>query len=178
MDFLRKEIYSLIRSQEDVFDFIQDFGLDGFWYCEVENIENQWINPKFWNGLGYSVPEISQFGKGFQSVAFQEDIEELISGALNHFQFSDAVFNQYIRFIEKSQQTVLMFCHVKCVRDNSGKPVRFLCGLVKNQIQNSDAESKFYKSVLNSQSIYINRIDGEGIYTYVNDYFCEAFGYG
>lgn len=180
MDFLKKELYNLI-SKEEIFDFIQDFGLDGFWYGEINRPTYQWVNPKLWNGLGYTAQEISNFNNGIQNVVFQEDIEELINGALNHFQISDTVFSQKVRFIEKSQQTVLMVCYVKCIRDEKGKPDRFLCGLIRNQRDTEDEksseESKIYKSVVNSQSIYITRIDWEGTYTYVNDYFCEAFGY-
>ncbi|GLU53827.1 PAS domain S-box protein [Dyadobacter frigoris] len=179
MDFLKKELYNLISSQENVFDFIQDFGLDGFWYCDVEKPTNQWVNPKLWNGLGYSLQDISQFKIGIQAIVFKEDIEELLNGALSHFQSSDSIFNLTVRFIEKGQHTAWMFCHVKCIRDERGKPFRFLCGVVKNQIneENNNEESRFYKSVLNSQSIYITRINWEGTYTYVNDFFCQAFGY-
>ncbi|WP_159473107.1 PAS domain-containing hybrid sensor histidine kinase/response regulator [Dyadobacter sp. 3J3] len=179
MDFLKKELYNLISSQEDIFDFIQDFGLDGFWYCDVDKFENQWINPKFWNGLGYFTKEISNFYHSVQSVSFNEDIEELVKGALSHFQFSDTIFKITARFIEKNQQTVLMNCHVKCIRDTNGKPFRFLCGVVKNETEGekSRKESKFYESVLNSQSIFITRIDWKGTYTFVNDYFCKTFGY-
>ncbi|MCF0058661.1 PAS domain S-box protein [Dyadobacter sp. CY356] len=181
MDFFKDEFYKLLSGQEDIFDFIQEFALDGFWFCEVGKPENQWVNPKFWNGLGYNAQDISRFGNGIQSVAFQEDIEELYNSSLNHFQFSESVFNQTVRFIEKSQQAVLMTCHVKIVRGADGKPARILCGLVKNQHESdgedNNKESKFYNSVLNSQAIYITRIDSFGIYTYVNDYYCKAFGY-
>ncbi|MFC6192002.1 PAS domain S-box protein [Dyadobacter subterraneus] len=174
---MKKELYSLIGNSEEIFDFIQNLALDGFWYYEVGHPGNQWINPKLWNGLGYTAEELSPFNSGVSGIAFQKDLENCHNNALIHFQTSGTVFSQTVRFIEKSQQTIRMSCHVKCIRDEDGKPFRFLCGLVRNQIENTSEESRFYESVLNSQSIYITRINWEGNYTYVNDYFCQAFGY-
>ena len=182
MDYLKAELYSLISRREDVFDFIQEFGLDGFWYWDLENPENQWVNPKLWKSLGYNQDKQKPSEDNLQTVTYQSDIEDVIKNALKYCEVFDTSFKKTIRFVHKNQFTVWMHCHLKCIQDENGKPVRFLCcaNLISNGSEDDTAASEedlFYQSVLNNQSIYINRINWDGNYTYVNEYFCTAFGY-
>jgi len=182
MDYLKKELYSLIRSREDVFDFIQEFALDGFWYWNLNQPEHQWANPKLWVSLGYEASNVPLLKNKLQTIAYQEDIEGLLQEALSYFASSETPFEKRIRFVHKNQYTLWMHCHIKCICDETGEPFGFLCAArissegIEDDKTASD-ESAFYNSVLNSQSIYITRIDWEGNYTYVNEYFCKVFGY-
>ena len=56
--YLKKELYELIRTDESIFDFIQESALDGLWYRDLENPENEWMNTKFWTVLGYNAEEM------------------------------------------------------------------------------------------------------------------------
>ena len=38
-NYLKKELYELIKSDERIFDFIQESCLDGMWYWDLENPE-------------------------------------------------------------------------------------------------------------------------------------------
>lgn len=180
MEYLKRELYTLIGNCEDAFDFIQESGLDGFWYWDLERPDNQWANPKLWNSLGYNPQQVSLFKNDLQTIVYQEDVDGLIERVLRHFSVFETEFETTIRFVHKSQYTLWMLCAIKCIRDDSGKPVRFLCGVVLSSNDDDETlsdESRFYQSVLNNQSIYITRIDWEGNYTYVNEYFCKAFGH-
>ena len=57
-NYLKKELYELIKSDERIFDFIQESCLDGMWYWDLENPEEEWMNPKFWEVLGYNPSEM------------------------------------------------------------------------------------------------------------------------
>ncbi|MCF2443792.1 PAS domain S-box protein [Dyadobacter sp. CY345] len=181
MDYLKKEFYSLISKREDIFDFIQQLGLDGFWYWDLENPDNQWASPKLWSSLGYTAQDLPLFRNNLQTIAFQSDIENLAEVALLFCDTPGAVFKKVIRFVHKTQFTVWMRCHIKCICNEQGRPIRFVCGA--NVITNENdgnlyirEETRFHQLVLNNQSIYITRINWEGNYTYVNEYFCKAFG--
>ncbi|MDQ6481543.1 PAS domain S-box protein [Dyadobacter sp. LHD-138] len=182
MEYLKRELYTLIGKSEEAFDFIQEFGLDGFWYWDLEKPENQWANPRLWSTLGYSPEPMSLFKNDLQTIVYQEDIDGLIEKALRHFAVFESRIEMRIRFVHKSQYTLWTHCTIKCIRDESGKPARLLCGVVLATSDNEEdeslsEESRFYQSVLNNQSIYITRINWEGNYTYVNEYFCKAFGH-
>jgi PAS domain S-box-containing protein len=181
MEYLKKEFYTLIGKSEDVFDFIQEYGQDGFWYWDLEKPENQWANPKFWNSLGYNVGRGYLFRNDEKPFVSKENVKELLEELLLHFSVSETDFKKIIRFVHKTRYTLGAFCTIRCIRDSSGKPVRLLCGILLStqdlEDESLSEEARFYQSVLNNQSIYITRIDVNGYYTYVNEYFSKAFGY-
>ena len=56
--YLEEELFLLIKKNNEVFDFIQDFALDGLWYWDLDNPNNEWMNKKFWLTLGYEPGEL------------------------------------------------------------------------------------------------------------------------
>lgn len=43
-NYLKKELYKLIKSDESIFDFIQESSLDGLWNWDLEQPEEEYIN--------------------------------------------------------------------------------------------------------------------------------------
>ena len=172
MDYLKQEIYSLVGRDIELFDFIQEYGLDGFLFWDLSNPMNKWANPKFYNSFGYNAGEMMEL----ETLFFPKEIDDLREQALIYFQSSDSSFEKVVHFIHKNQQTVWTTCRIKCIRNEENTPVRFLCCVKKFDVQQEE-ESKFYQNVLNNKSVYIARIDKHGNYSYVNDYFCNSFGY-
>ena len=41
-NYLKKELYDLVKTNPSIFDFIQSGSLDGMWYWDLENAENEW----------------------------------------------------------------------------------------------------------------------------------------
>jgi len=181
MDYLKTEFYNLLVKQEDIFDFVQQFGLDGIWYWDIVQPLNQWTNPALWHSLGHDAKELPSFKTNLQAIAYNSDIDNLIEEAMLHWQQSHTYFEKIIRFVHKDQFPIRMRCFFKCISDESGKPNRMLCcGIVipedSEELSELGADNLFHQSVLNNQSIYITKINLEGNYTYVNEYFCRAFG--
>lgn len=52
-NYLKEELYALIKKDDYIFDFIQKSSLDGLWFWDLDNPENEWMNSKFWTTLGY-----------------------------------------------------------------------------------------------------------------------------
>ena len=52
-NYLEKELYELIRTDNSIFTFLQSGSLDGIWYWDLENPENEWMSERFWTTLGY-----------------------------------------------------------------------------------------------------------------------------
>ena len=53
MSQLKEELYQLIKNDRLIFDFIQEYALDGLWFFDLENTDKHWVNNKFWITLGY-----------------------------------------------------------------------------------------------------------------------------
>jgi hypothetical protein len=114
MDYLKQEIYSLAGREIVIFDFIQEYGLNGFWFWDLQNPAHKWINPGFYNSLGYSAAESTMLEDGLETIGFSKDIKDLFENALLHFQSSDAVFTKSIFFNHKNGQVLKMVCRIKC----------------------------------------------------------------
>jgi len=46
--YLKDELYGLVSNSPAIFDFLQNGSLDGLWYWDIQNPENEWMNARFW----------------------------------------------------------------------------------------------------------------------------------
>ena len=54
MKTTQNKFYELLKTNEAVFDFFQQYALDGLVYHDISKHENSWINTKLYNVLGYT----------------------------------------------------------------------------------------------------------------------------
>lgn len=50
----QNKFYELLKTNEAVFDFFQQYALDGLVYQDISKHENSWVNTKLYNVLGYT----------------------------------------------------------------------------------------------------------------------------
>lgn len=180
-NYLKKELYELIRSEPAVFDFLQNAALDGFWYWDLENPDEEWMNPKFWHTLGYDPNEMPHKASAWQDIIFSEDLAAAKAKVKEHLDNPDIPYDQVVRYRHKKGHTVWIRCRGMAIRDESGRPIRML-GAHHDITAQKEAEISWKKehatlqNILNKSSIYVIKTDMEGLYTYVNDYFCDRLG--
>ncbi|BAO56042.1 sensor histidine kinase [Nonlabens marinus] len=126
MNYLKKELYKLIQKDPKIFDFIQDSALDGLWYWDIENMEEEWMNPKFWTTLGYDPEKMPHKAAAWQSIIDPEDLELAVENCQKHFQNPDFPYDQTVRYKHKEGHTVWIQCRGLAIRDDEGKPIRML----------------------------------------------------
>lgn len=165
-NYLKKELYELIKTDEKIFDFIQESSLDGMWYWDLENPENEWMNPKFWTVLGYNPDEMPHKSSAWQNIINQDDLKLAIENFTRHCQDPNHPYNQIVRYTHKNGSTVWIRCRGMAIRNESGKPVRMLGAhqdITEEKLLQSDIEksTQIYKNII--QSIPI----GMFIYEYV-----------
>jgi PAS domain S-box-containing protein len=124
--YLKKELYELIRTDERIFDFIQDSSLDGLWYWDLENPENEWMNAKFWTVLGYNPDEMPHKSNAWQHIVNQDDLKLALDNFTKHCENPDHPYDQVVRYTHKDGSTVWIRCRGLAIRDSNGKPVRML----------------------------------------------------
>jgi len=124
--YLKKELYSLIKSNENIFDFIQNNSFDGLSYWDLENPENKWMNTRFWTVLGYLPDEMPHKSTAWQGIINQDDLK-LASDTCNRYaENPNHPFDQMIRYTRKDGSIVRMLCRGLAIRDKEGKPIRML----------------------------------------------------
>ncbi len=126
MNYLQKELYQLIKEEDTIFDFLQQSSLDGLWYWDIENPENEWMNPTFWETLGYNPAEMPHQASAWQDIIFPEDGQKALKQAQAHFADPACPYDQVVRYRHKQGHTVWIRCRGIAIRDKAGKPVRML----------------------------------------------------
>ncbi|MFD1096167.1 PAS domain S-box protein [Salegentibacter chungangensis] len=124
--YLKEELYEIICRDASVFTFIQDYGPDGLWLWDLKKPENLWMNPKFWDSLGYS--SIST-RPAWEKLIFPEDLKELQRELAGQQEEPATPYSFLLRFYHFSGYTIWMNCKLKLIEDESSGFTRALGAL-------------------------------------------------
>lgn len=125
-NYLKDELYNLIQSDISIFEFIQSGSLDGIWYWDLENPENEWMSPRFWEVIGYDPNEMKPLASEWQNIIFQDDLQIATKNFQQHLADPNHPYDQTVRYKHKNGSTVWVRCRGIAIRDKDGKPVRLL----------------------------------------------------
>lgn len=124
--YLKQELYELVKSDSKIFDFIQKGSLDGMWYWDLENPENEWMSEKFWSELGYDPTQMEHKASAWQEIINQDDLSVAIDNFNKHCADPTYPYDQIVRYTHKDNSTVYIRCRGLAIRDDEGKPIRML----------------------------------------------------
>lgn len=125
-NYLKKELYALIKTDDSIFEFIQAGSLDGIWYWDLKNNENEWLSPKFWEILGYDPKEMKHLTSEWQEIIFQEDLQLAFTEIQSYLNDPSGVYQQTLRYRHKNGSTVWVRCRGVAILDENGTPIRML----------------------------------------------------
>ncbi|WP_103072445.1 PAS domain-containing sensor histidine kinase [Aquimarina sediminis] len=125
-NYLKEELYALIKSDDFIFDFIQESSLDGLWFWDLDNPDNEWMNSKFWTTLGYNPNDMPHSASAWQDLINQEDLKKVYSNFTKHCEDASHPYDQIVRYRHRLGHTVWIQCRGLAIRDNNGKPIRML----------------------------------------------------
>ena len=183
-NYLKEELYKELRESTSLFDFIQDSVLDGLWYWDLENPEQEWMNHKFWRVLGYDPKEKKHLSGEWQDIINQDDLQTATQTVLKHLENPEIPYDQVVRYRHKEGHTVWIRCHGLAIRDKEGRPIRMI-GVhnditeiqnAKEQIEEKNASMGKYIDLVNKY-IITSSTDFNGVITEVSQAFCDISGY-
>ncbi len=125
-NYLENELYERMRTDNELFGFLLQGSLDGAWYRDIEHPEQEWINNRFWELLGFDPSEKKHLASEWQDLIFPEDLEVAMKNFKLHCADPDHPYDQVVRFRHKDGSTVWVRCRGIAIRDGSGKPIRML----------------------------------------------------
>ena len=142
-NYLKTELYSLIKQDERIFDFIQQGVTDGLWYWDLTNPENEWMNARFWSELGYDPLEKKHLASEWQDIINQDDLALALDNFNKHCADPNHPYDQEVRYKHKNGSTVWIRCRGLVIRDDDDTPIRML-GAHSNitALKESEARSK------------------------------------
>lgn len=123
---LKTEFYQLVREDPDIFEFIRASSLDGMWYWDLENPEEEWTDDRFWQVLGYDATSRPESSLAWQTHIFPEDFDLTIDNLQKHLLDPMYPYDHILRFRHKSGSTVWIRSRGMVIRDKNDKPIRML----------------------------------------------------
>jgi PAS domain S-box-containing protein len=124
--YLKTELYEYLKKNNTIFDFLQDAILDGIWYWDLENSENEWMNEKFWEIMGYDPKIMPQTPKSWQKVMQEDDLKTTLINFQKHLEDENHPYDQTVRYFHRDGRIIWIRCRGKAIRDQNGKPIRML----------------------------------------------------
>ena len=124
--YLKKELYDLVKTDNTIFDFIQDSSLDGIWYWDLDNPEEEWMSPKFWSVLGYDYTVMPHKSSAWRDIVNADDLKLSNELFIKHCENPEIPFDQTVRYTHKNGSIVWIRCRGLAIRDKAGKPIRML----------------------------------------------------
>ncbi|MFP8488706.1 PAS domain S-box protein [Gracilimonas sp. Q87] len=156
-NYLKKELYELIKTDESIFDFIQEGPLDGLWYRDLESPENMWMNNRFWEVLGYDPEDMPHKSAAWQDIIHEDDLAITNENFRKHSENPKHLYNQLVRYTHKNGSTVWIRCRGMIIRDETGKPVRLL-GAHHDITETKNKELGAEKASLRDKSYHLANI--------------------
>jgi len=127
MNYLHQELIQKLQEDQRIFDFLCEGSLDGVWYWDLTDNENEWMSPEFWKTLGYDPNTREHKASEWQDLIFAEDLETaniLMQESINNP--DRPCYQQVVRYHHADGGTVYIRCRGYVVRDNDGNPIRIL----------------------------------------------------
>lgn len=175
-NYLKKELYNLIKKDSSIFEFIQSGSLDGIWYWDLEKPENEWMSQKFWETLGYDPKKRKHLTDEWQDIIFQEDLKVALYNLEKHCQDPNHFYDQVVRYKHKDGSTVWIRCRGLAIRDENKKAIRMLgahadiTGLKKAEAEISRLKEE-YETIFNGtqDAMFLIRVLGKGDFRYIRN---------
>lgn len=184
-NYLKEELYTLIKKESKIFDFIQKAALDGIWYWDLENPSNEWLSPEFWETLGYDYKDKIHSPSAWQDIIFEEDLPKVLKNFDLHCENSEHPFDQVVRYKHHNGSTVWIRCRGLAIRDKNGVALRMLGAHIDITEQKKVEEeikkiSSEYEKVFNSaqNALFLIEVLDENKFKYIrtNQYHQEKTG--
>lgn len=83
-NYLRDELYSLLQSDTKIFEFLRQGSLDGLWYWNLEQPEDEWMDSRFWEVLGFDPASREHKASEWQDLIHPDDLELAIKNFQRH----------------------------------------------------------------------------------------------
>ena len=124
--YLASELEDLIRSDNSIWEFLQRGSLDGCWYWDLENPDQEWMSPEFWKLFGIDPASKSHDPAEWQDIIFPEDGSVALENFHKHCADPNHPYDQIVRYRHADGSTVWVRCRGIAIRDETGKPLRML----------------------------------------------------
>lgn len=124
--YLKKELYERIQRDPQIFEFLQAGSLDGIWYWDLTEPENEWMSGRLWETFGYAPEEKKHLATEWQELIHPDDLKLAIDNFNKHTEDPSHPYDQLVRYRHRKGHWVTVRCRGLILRNENGNPVRML----------------------------------------------------
>lgn len=124
--YLEEELSQLIRTDPSIWQFLQEGSLDGVWYWDIENPEQEWMSPEMWRLFGIDPATKRHDPAEWQDLINPDDLKLALENFHAHCADPGHPYDQIVRYRHADGSTVWVRCRGIAIRDAAGKPLRML----------------------------------------------------
>ncbi|WP_019961124.1 PAS domain-containing sensor histidine kinase [Woodsholea maritima] len=124
--YLKTEFYETFTRDFEVIEFLKAGCLDGVWYWDLENPDQEWMSPKFWSTLGYDYRDKAHSPEAWQGLIHPDDLKVALDNFHQHCADPNYPYDQIVRYRHSNGSTVWVRCRGIAIRKPDGTPVRLL----------------------------------------------------
>lgn len=124
--YLEKELHTLLREDKLMFEFFQEDVVDGLWYWDLVEPENEWMSAKFWRLFGYDPEFKTHKTHEWQNLIFEEDLRVATRNFELHLRKPSIPYDQVVRYHHKDGSVVWVRCKGVAIHNSNGEAVRML----------------------------------------------------
>ncbi len=124
--YLEQELRALLRTDPKVLDWLDTGSLDGIWYWDLEQPENEWLSPAFKQLFGYAEDEMPHSPEWWQANIHPDDLPVALENFEQHKADPSHPYDQIVRYRHKDGSMIWVRCRGLMVRNGDGTPKRML----------------------------------------------------
>lgn len=125
-NYLKKELYELMKKDDLIFEFLQAGSLDGLWYWDLDNPENRWMSPRFWENFGYDPKTKEHKSVEWRSIIDPEHLKIVDENLKMHCADPNHPYDQIVKYKRGDGGYSWVRCRGIAIRDSEGVPHRML----------------------------------------------------
>ena len=124
--YLEAELTTLVQERSEIFEFLQSGSLDGIWFRDLQNPDNEWISPQLWRLLGYDPADREHLASEWLDMIHPEDRKAAVENVTLHNADSSHPHEQIVRYQHRNGLMIWVRCRGLVIRDSDGNPHRML----------------------------------------------------
>jgi len=128
MTVLKKSLYNIIRKEEAIFNFIQDFSLNGYWFIELDKPTDIYIDQKLLKSLGFDPDLMKNKLLDPNSILDKNEYEKVLLSIKEQFTDLSNPVSLKITYNQKSGQELSYNCKAIAIKNSDNKITAILVG--------------------------------------------------
>jgi len=130
MNNLKHTLYNAVTANEQLFDFIQNSAINGFWFMELGAPKEIYINPKMHFTLGLGIDALQKKIISPQDILTQRELDKVLKAVIKHSSTINSPTHINITYISSSKPSIQFNCTTVAIKNSNSEVSHILVGLM------------------------------------------------